>query len=1191
MASSKPAQADADEEYDVEYRTYDDVRLHVLARPDMYGGSKKLVTRDLRVLGESGVVTMPVTATPISCRCFFEGLDNFRDAATVARERNLPLGRHEVTLSPRRISILNESAYIPIKKQLTEMPDGTTKDEGWKPFICLGKMRTSSNYDDDGKRTVVGRNGVGGHLIPIESTVCELEVLDPSRRLRYTQRWLDNAAVVEEPIVERWTIFPMSEEDVPRRCGSVRVTWVLSDAAGVEEYSADVLSLFKKGVADASFTANLPIAVVEYPEGDEEGWRGPREETMYDLRGESYFSLYPKLEGCRRCSIEYEGSRVSFFDTPGAAFSEAFANGGHTPQGGVHVRVWRLWLYRQLHAIAKVKLGDKLIGAPKKEGGAPSTKKKPAEPTEKALEKLYGPHVALILACTLVEPAFTSQTKEELSSPTPRVPPLDATLAQSPLLAHSPLGANLDDWRVFAEVEAALEAKARRKGAKDNGKRVEFVDVENAEDAEWAGTRHSGQCSLILCEGDSGKTTAIKGAMMVNPRAFGVYPVEGVPANLIQHPLQSAEVVRDLKKLLGWAPGKTRKQLRYDKLQIMTDADPDGVHIRLLLIVMMYVAFPGLVEDGFVEAFIFPIVTAEKRGKKFAFYTMQEYEHWASENNNGRGWTLRYFKGLGSCTDPDIHYTFTHPLIVRYAFDALARDALRLAFEKGQEDERKLWLEQYDPTEHFRYPGVLEISASVLKELPIFSIYETQRCIPSLMDGLNLGQRKVVHVVRKNAIDKPIKTAQLAGQVANEAAYHHNEDTLQKTITRMNQTYAGSNNLPLLTRSGEFGSRRKNGKDASEGRYTYTYASPVMRTIFTPEDDLLLVPNLDGDKAIEPRYFYSIVALVLANWQEGIGTGSNCKIPCHDPRQLVRRHRLICERVATLRNLGPEENLLGVVDEAPPPRLIPWARWYRGSITLEAGPRGTTRVVDRGVFSQRAGVIQVTEVPLSVSYEDYRDKLEEMKTGKKRKKKGNKHVVELVASKEKILKSHKHPAYDLHENGDDRCCFELQEFGLMPTHRNLKLESVLSTSQMTVWDEKGKLRHFASAEHLLEHYSGVMLESRETLRLALAERSRQRVTELELKVAFVVEVIAEPTLVAGQKDEPLRAWMEYRGYPRHFLDMRLASITDSLHAKIVTELAAEKLLLLHYEALTPEALWLEQLTAFEAVYARLYPDG
>jgi hypothetical protein len=189
----------------------------------------------------------------------------------------------------------------------------------------------------------------------------------------------------------------------------------------------------------------------------------------------------------------------------------------------------------------------------------------------------------------------------------------------------------------------------------------------------------------------------------------------------------------------------------------------------------------------------------------------------------------------------------------------------------------------------------------------------------------------------------------------------------------------------------------------------------------------------------------------------------------------------------------------------------------------------------------------------------------------------------------KLLKSHTHEAYLLKENGDDQCCFELKEFGLAPNHKNLKLETTISLTQLTLFDETGKLKHFNTPEEVVEHYNRVMLESREIMRQRRIEACKDKVAELELKVLFIADVIEDPLQVAGREDEELDAWMTKKGYPDAFLNIPLRSITHMMQRKVQQLLGDEKELLEHYNSIGGEQLWLEQLEAFEIVYNKMYP--
>ena len=115
-----------------------------------------------------------------------------------------------------------------------------------------------------------------------------------------------------------------------------------------------------------------------------------------------------------------------------------------------------------------------------------------------------------------------------------------------------------------------------------------------------------------------------------------------------------------------------------------------------------------------------------------------------------------------------------------------------------------------------------------------------QRSIPSLVDGMKPGQRKILFACFKRKLKAEIKVAQLAGYVAEHSAYHHGEQSLAMTIVNMAQDFVGSNNINVLMPSGQFGTRLQGGADAASPRYIFTYLSPLTRTLFDESDDAIL---------------------------------------------------------------------------------------------------------------------------------------------------------------------------------------------------------------------------------------------------------------------------------------------------------------------------------------------------------------
>lgn len=126
------------------------------------------------------------------------------------------------------------------------------------------------------------------------------------------------------------------------------------------------------------------------------------------------------------------------------------------------------------------------------------------------------------------------------------------------------------------------------------------------------------------------------------------------------------------------------------------------------------------------------------------------------------------------------------------------------------------------------------------RELILFSLYDNQRSIPSICDGLKPSERKILYGCFKKNLREEIKVAQLVGYISEHTAYHHGEQSLAGTIVAMAQNFVGSNNINLLMPNGQFGTRNKGGKDCASSRYIFTELNKVTRHIFNPNDSPLM---------------------------------------------------------------------------------------------------------------------------------------------------------------------------------------------------------------------------------------------------------------------------------------------------------------------------------------------------------------
>ena len=435
-------------------------------------------------------------------------------------------------------------------------------------------------------------------------------------------------------------------------------------------------------------------------------------------------------------------------------------------------------------------------------------------------------HMWVFVNCLIVNPTFDSQTKENMT--------LQAKSFGSKCSPTDKFFTAVNKSGIIESVMAWAKFKAQNELNKQcHGKKhAKLKGIPKLEDANDAGTRNSIECTLILTEGDSAKSLAVSGLGVVGRDRYGVFPLKGKLLNVREAThkqiLENAEI-NNLVKILGLQYKKKYenvddlKTLRYGKLMIMTDQDQDGSHIKGLLINFFHHNWPSLLRLPFLEEFITPIVKAFKGNNSTSFYSLPEFEEWKSKTDNWPTYRIKYYKGLGTSTAQEAKAYFSdmqrHRIKFRHEGD---QDdyAITMAFSKKHVEQRKEWLTSWmEEGKRRRELGLPELYLYekdtkmvnyrdfVNKELVLFSNLDNERSIPSLVDGLKPGQRKVLFTCIKRNDKKEVKVAQLAGSVAEHSAYHHGEASLMSTIIGLAQDFVGSNNINLLLPRGQFGTR------------------------------------------------------------------------------------------------------------------------------------------------------------------------------------------------------------------------------------------------------------------------------------------------------------------------------------------------------------------------------------------------
>lgn len=316
-----------------------------------------------------------------------------------------------------------------------------------------------------------------------------------------------------------------------------------------------------------------------------------------------------------------------------------------------------------------------------------------------------------------------------------------------------------------------------------------------------------------------------------------------------------------------------------------------------------------------MQQFITPIVKISKGKQSRTFFNIPEYELWLeSTGNSGKGYNIKYYKGLGTSTSVEAKEYFSNLDIHEINFDRLSEDKIEptqedeladvlpdtvtsgsdlidMVFRKTRVEDRKHWLNNLVKDTYLDYSATAEngvkYSDFINREYILFSKYDNERSIPHFIDGFKPSQRKVLFGCFKRNLKGEIKVAQLTGYVAEHSAYHHGEQSLQGTIVNMAQNFVGSNNVNLLTPSGQFGTRRMGGKDAASARYIFTKLETITRAIFHSDDSELLTYRTDDGVSIEPEFYVPVIPMVLVNGAEGIGTGWSSSVCNYNPREIV----------------------------------------------------------------------------------------------------------------------------------------------------------------------------------------------------------------------------------------------------------------------------------------------------------------
>ena len=599
---------------------------HCLSRPGMWIGSVRDEERQSFVYDdETGKMTMKtVTYVPAMLKLVDEVLSNSCDE--FRRKDNMGLDEVRVSINTDKSTItIRDNGGIPVVKH---------KEAGcYVPEFIFGRLRTSSNYDDTEDRAVVGTNGVGSSLTVIFSKVFKVTTADKKNQLSVT--WENNMSEKSEP-------------DISKSNDHFTETSFVLDFNRFEQTSAkgltkDFVNILHKRAIDAA-AANPGLTVIWECNGQKDKWKFKKFEEYMEL----YDDFYDP-----ETVFSMQDDKKKVWICPGSSIDVAFVNGAECSRG-THLKAVRLPLGKAIAEVLK--------------------KKHKIDVTVNNISNKYG----IFGIFDISNPAYSSQTKEELTTAEDTFYK-DGTKFDIPedFLKKATKSEIVDivvDWH-RQKTEAEDQAKIRKlnREAKKLLRSDKFINCNSKRKEDRV---------LIVYEGDSAGSAF---RTCRNPMTQAAYFMRGVPKNvwgLTATQVMKNQVFNDIVNIIGlqWGEYNKKENLKFSKIVIGSDMDPDGSHIAGLLM-LFFNHFPELFEQKMVCRLISPFIVANKgkRGtKSFESIPFNSLEEFKAVEKKLKGYEIKHVKGLGTLNKEESKEMYKNPIYHYFTKD----EAADLVFKK-----------------------------------------------------------------------------------------------------------------------------------------------------------------------------------------------------------------------------------------------------------------------------------------------------------------------------------------------------------------------------------------------------------------------------------------------------------------------------------------------------------------------------
>ena len=421
-----------------------------------------------------------------------------------------------------------------------------------------------------------------------------------------------------------------------------------------------------------------------------------------------------------------------------------------------------------------------------------------------------------------------------------------------------------------------------------------------------------------------------------------------------------------------------------------------------------------------------------------------------------------------------------------------------------------------------------------------YASYDNLRKIGSCIDGLKNASRKVIFTVLEKNIKEPIKVSQLANKVAEYAEYLHG--SLDGVVVNLGQDFAGTNNVPLLQKKGNFGTRFA--QEASAPRYIFTYGSKNLFTLFKKEDLKILKEQMFEGERIEPVFYVPTLPLILVNGSEGVSSGFAQKILPRNPKNIIK---YLTNKIQGKRN---NKDL-----------LKPFFNDFKG--TVEQGETSFQWLIKGKIERTNKNQITISEIPVGYDLKTYIKVLKTLED--------NKVILDWDDLSDKEFK------FIVKINPKD--LDKLSEDEILD---KLKLVKKV-TENLTCLNANNQIQEFQSAEEILDYYFKVKMEYLGKRKDYLVQELKTDLDILNAKITFIKAILDKSLVIEKQPKDKIVKNLEkiitvkVQDSYDYLLNMPLYSLTLEKIKALTETLKNSKLKLKETQEKTLENFWLEDL--------------